>query len=334
VITRLSFIVLVCVVCLGAPAAAYHWPLPAGVTPPKVPADNPMSSAKVTLGRRLFYDADLSLDGTTACATCHEQSRGFTDGNSTHPGIGGAPGQRNVMGLANVAYFDPLTWADPTRRRLEQQAVMPLTNTHPVEMGMQGKMAVLVERLKSDTCYQRMFAAAFPGAPISAANIFKAIASFERTMLSFDSPFEHYQRGNASAMTALAKAGMVQFFGKAGCAVCHSGGNFTDLAYHNIGTGDFRDEGLETVTGRATDKNRFRTPSLRNVALTAPYLHNGSMKTLTAAIHAHVGSELTAAPLTDADVAELVAFLESLTDQTFITNPALALPKTACGKPF
>lgn len=334
-IARLTLIVvLVCAAYSGAPPAAYHWPLPAGVTPPKVPADNPMSSAKVALGRRLFYDADLSLDGTTACATCHEQERGFTDGNATHPGIGDAPGLRNVMGLANVAYFDPLTWADPTRQRLEQQAVMPLTNTHPVEMGMHGKMAVLIGRLKSDTCYQQMFAAAFPGAPITAANMTKAIASFERTMLSFDSPLDRYRRGDADAITPYAKAGMVRFFGKAGCAACHSGVNFTDLDYHNIGTGNSWDEGLESVTGRAVDKNRFRTPSLRNVALTAPYLHDGSVKTLAAAIRAHVGGDLTMAQITSGDVAELIAFLETLTDQTFVTNPALSLPKTACGKPF
>ncbi len=249
------------------------------------------------------------------------------------PGIDGTPGVRNVMSLANVAYFDPLTWADPTRQSLEQQAVMPLTNIHPVEMGMDGKMAVLIERLNSDTCYQQMFAAAFPGAPINAANTIKAIASFERTMLSFDSPFDRYRRGDANAMTPLAAAGMVRFFGTAGCAACHSGVNFTDLAYHNIGTGDFRDEGLEIVTCRAADKDRFRTPSLRNVALTAPYLHNGSVTTLAAAIHAHVG-DLTMSQVTRGDVADLVAFLNTLTDRTFVTSPALALPKTACGKPF
>jgi cytochrome c peroxidase len=335
VIARLTLmVVLVCAAASGVPAAAYHWHLPAGVTPPKVPTDNPMSSAKVALGRRLFYDADLSLDGTTACATCHEQERGFTDGNTTHPGIGDAPGLRNVMGLANIAYFDPLTWADSTRHRLEQQALMPLTNIHPVEMGLQGKMTVLVGRLKSDPCYQQMFAAAFPGAPIDVANTLKAIASFERTMLSFDSPFDRYRRGDADAITPFAKAGMTRFFGKAGCAACHSGVNFTDLDYHDIGTGDSRDEGLETATGRAVDKNRFRTPSLRNVALTAPYLHNGAAETLAAAIRAHVGGDATMAQITRGDVAELIAFLETLTDRTFVTNPDLSLPKTACGKPF
>ncbi|QAY97385.1 cytochrome-c peroxidase [Methylovirgula ligni] len=294
-----------------------------------------MSAAKVALGRRLFYDADLSLDGTTACATCHEQGRGFTDGNATHPGIGDVQGLRNVMGLANVAYFDPLTWADSTRHRLEQQAVMPLTNTHPVEMGMHGKMTVLVGRLQSDTCYRQMFAAAFPKDAITVANTVKAIASFERTMLSFDSPFDRYQRGDANAITPFAKAGMVSFFGKAGCAACHSGVNFTDLDYHNIGTGNPHDEGLETVTGRTMDKNRFRTPSLRNVAITAPYLHNGSAKTLEAAIRAHVGGDSNMAQIIPrGDVAELIAFLETITDRTFVTNPSLSLPQTACGKPF
>ncbi len=124
---------------------------------PPVPPDNSMSAAKVALGRRLFYDADLSIDGTLSCATCHEQHRAFTEGNATHPGVGGVPGRRNVMALANVAYFDPLTWADPRQHSLEQQVAVPFAGTHPVEMGMAGKEKELAQRLAADPCYRRMF---------------------------------------------------------------------------------------------------------------------------------------------------------------------------------
>ena len=146
----------------GAAAPAYRWDLPRGVPPPPVPADNPMSKAKVELGRRLFYDADLSVDGTLSCAACHEQHRAFTEGNATHPGVKGAPGRRNVPGLANVGYLAPLTWADPAQTTLERQVATPVTGEHPVEMGMHGQEAEIVRRLAADACYREMFAAAFP----------------------------------------------------------------------------------------------------------------------------------------------------------------------------
>lgn len=321
-------------------ASGYSWDLPRGISPPHVPADNPMSAAKVTLGRQLFYDADLSIDGTISCATCHEQQHAFTDGNTTHPGVGGRPGLRNVMGLANVAYFHPLTWADPDLRSLESQAVMPMTNRHPIEMGDHGQLERIVDRLRRDPCYRQMFAVAFPDEPISATNIARAIASFERTLLSFNSPYDRYLRGDTKAISPLAKTGAQLFFGKAGCSACHSGINFTDLAYHDVGTGDRDDEGVEMTTHRAVDKGQFRTPSLRNVALTSPYLHSGKAKTLATAIIDHFrggfGSVSLVHPpaLSHSEVVRLVAFLKSLSDHSFITNPAFSLPRTACGKPF
>jgi cytochrome c peroxidase len=141
----------------------WHWHLPKPVSPPPVPADNPMSVAKVELGRRLFYEADLSADGTLACAGCHEQHHGFTDRNRSHPGVTGEPGRRNVMGLTNVAYLTPLTFADDRQASLEAQLSVPLFGTHPVEMGMAGKQAEIPRRLGASACYRRLFAAAFPG---------------------------------------------------------------------------------------------------------------------------------------------------------------------------
>lgn len=316
----------------GAPLS-WRWNLPAGIMPPPVPADNPMSEAKVALGRRLFYDADLSIDGTTACATCHEQHRAFTEGNATHPGVGNTPGRRNVMALANVAYFNPLTWADSTQHSLEQQMLVPLMGSHPIEMGMAGKADELASRLGEDGCYHRMFAAAFPETEgrIDLANVTKALAAFERTLLSYDSPYDRYLRGDRTALSPAAQRGAALF--SHGCADCHNGPNFTDGKFHHFrlpgqGVNDpARDRGLAEITAAAKDESAFRTPSLRNVALTGPYMHDGSVPDLADAVRAHTGVTRT-----ERDVPDLVAFLESLSDRAFVTNPDFALPKTACGK--
>ncbi len=312
-----------------AATPAYVWHLPPGVTPPPVPANNPMSDAKVALGRRLFYDADLSIDGTTSCATCHEQHRAFTEGNASHPGVGGVPGRRNVMALANVAYFDPLTWADSTQRYLEQQMRVPVFGTHPVEMGMAGKEDELARRLSADDCYRQMFRAAFPNnnGRIDTDSVGKALASFERSLISYDAPYDRFRRGDDGALSQRAKEGLVRFAGN-GCTGCHSGDNFTDLKFHAVKAGAFpdRDRGLIEITGKSDDEGAIRTASLRNVALTMPYLHDGSAKTLPDAIRRH-------AAIDDRDMDDIVAFLQSLSDTGFVTNPDFALPKMACGKP-
>lgn len=352
---------LVFAVCLLPGAAAlvapapssdgYVWHLPKSVVPPPIPADNPMSTAKVELGRRLFYDADLSLDGTTSCGTCHEQRRAFTEGNATHPGVGGVPGRRNVMGLANAAYFDPLTWADTTQHQLETQLMVPVFGTKPVETGMAGKEDELIRRLGQDNCYHRMFAAAFPETKgrMDMLAVGRAIAAFERTLVSFDSPYDQFRRGDAIAISAAARRG-AKLFADLGCAGCHAGSNFTDGKFHNIGlynedgAGAYpaADPGLRDITGLATDEGSMRTPTLRNVVLTGPYMHDGSVKDLGDAIHRHFSTQ---SPLrdsrlahtrrpSDADIPDLTAFLQSLSDQEFIINPDFALPKTACGKPL
>lgn len=330
VLLSAGFVFLMVGAALALPE--YVWQLPPGVTPPPVPADNPMSDAKVALGRRLFYDADLSRDGTTSCATCHEQHRAFTEGNATHGGVGGVPGRRNVMGLANVGYFTPLTWADPTQRHLEAQMMVPLEGDHPVEMGMAGQREELVRRLAGDTCYQRMFADAFPetGGRIDVVSVGKALATFERTMISRAAPYDRFLRGDKKALSPVALRGLRKF-GALGCDSCHSGVDFTDLRYHAIETGisNAVDNGLAEITHRSGDEGAFRTPSLRNATLTGPYLHNGSARTLEDAIRRHS----THRPLNAGEVDELAAFLASLTDAGFISNPAFSLPATACGKP-
>lgn len=148
-----------------------------------------MTTAKVELGRRLFYDADLSANGTMSCATCHEQKHAFADGNRTHPGVTDESGRRNVPGLANVAWFTPLNFADPAATTLETQAATPVFGTHPVEMGMAGREAEIGKRLGRDSCYQMMFARAFPenSGRIDFPNVARALASFERTLISYGS---------------------------------------------------------------------------------------------------------------------------------------------------
>lgn len=312
----------------------WRWDLPPGVAPPPVPADNPMSAAKVELGRRLFYDADLSVDGTLSCAGCHGQHRAFSESNATHPGVRGATGRRNVMTLSNVGYYRSLTWADPGLRTLEAQVLVPTMGEHPVEMGMTGQAAELARRLGGDACYRRQFADAFPerkGA-IGMDTVALALAAFERTMVSFGSDYDRGALGEA------AKRGQGLFFGvRLGCAGCHAAPLFTDAgagdpmtAFHRIEAASDRDRGLAEITGNPADAGRFRTPSLRNVALSAPYLHDGSAKTLPDAIRRHE----TAAGMTDAEMADVVAFLNGLTDQGFVADPRLALPKTRCGKPL
>lgn len=286
--------------------------------PVPVPADNPMSAAKIELGRRLFYDADLSIDGTLACASCHEQRRAFAEGVATHGGVKGALGRRNAPSLTNAAYLSPLTWADPNETSLERQAITPLTGEHPVEMGMAGQEAELARRLNADACYRSMFAAAFPSEPVGMAAAVKALAAFERTLVSFESPFD---RG---AMDAAQRRGQTAFEAN-GCAACHAGDQFSDGKFHAVGTANPGDDGAFEKTGHAAHRGAFRTAPLRNVALSAPYLHDGSAATIAQAVQRH-------APVPADDMAAIEAFLNALTDRAFIANEALSIPKTFCGK--
>jgi cytochrome c peroxidase len=298
-------------------------------------AERPASDVRVELGRRLFYDADLSIDGTMACATCHEQHHGFTDGNATHPGVHGDLGRRNVQTLANVGTFASLTWGDPRVRRLEDQALIPITGKTPVEMGFGGQEKVLENRIGGRACYRKLFAAAFPdkAGEVSMATITKALAAFQRTMVSRDAPYDRRRRGETVDMSMEAMLGETLFFGKGACATCHAAPDFTDATggdpeagFHRIDLPFSGDQGLGEITGKAGDNGRFRTPSLRNVAISAPYLHDGSARTLAGAIRRH----RDAARLKDGEVEDLVAFLGALTDDRFVADQRFALPKTSC----
>ncbi len=334
---------------------SYDWKLPPGFPLPNVPPDNPMTAAKVTLGRHLFYDQRLSLNQTQSCASCHKQELAFTDGRPRGIGSTKEKHPRGAMSLANMAYTPILTWANPNLRRLETQALAPLFGDHPVELGMAGKEDLMAERLKADARYRKMFAEAFPEQPepFNLANITKAIASFERTLLSGDSPFDRYRnRDDAHAIPPAAKRGEALFFSeRLECFHCHGGFNltgsvdyldkgFVEVEFHN--TGLYRhyespNTGLEEFTHDEEDNGKFRAPTLRNIAVTAPYMHDGGVATLEAAVdhyakggrggdHPAKSEFIKSFDLTAQEKRDLVEFLRSLTDQTFLRNPQFGNP--------
>jgi cytochrome c peroxidase len=290
------------------------------------PPNNASSPIKIELGRRLFYDADLSINGTMACATCHEQHRGFADGNRTHPGALDHPGKRNVPGLQNVALLSHFTWASRTPD-LEHQALTPLMGDSPIEMGMKPQLAELERRLGANACYVKLFSAAFPDkkGEISPTTVTQALATFERSLVSFESPYDKALR-YGQPLPADAEAGRALFTGGGGCATCHSGVNFTDDAFHALEAAEPADRGLADESGRNEDAGLFRTPGLRNVMLTAPYFHDGKARTVPEAIRRH-GLPIA---LSDAEMGEIAAFLAMLTDRSFLSDPRFSLPDEAC----
>ncbi|HWV60972.1 MAG TPA: cytochrome c peroxidase [Sphingopyxis sp.] len=314
---------------VAATGPAWTWNLPEGVGAPAIPAGNAMGAAKVELGRRLFYDADLSADGTLACAGCHEQKRAFADGNATRPGVDGSPGRRNAPGLANIAWFDRLTFADPAATTLERQALIPLFGEHPVEMGMKGREAEFERRLGADRCYRRMFRNAFPEkrGKIDVESVTAALAAFQRTMTSYRSPYDLYRAGEAGALPETAQRGE-RLFRARGCTACHAGPNLSDMRYHRLEPARAADPGLIEKTGQPDDAGRFRTPSLRNAAVTGPWWHDGSERNLDGAISRHPN------PVSAEEASAIGAFLSALTDPHFIADPRLSRPDTACGKPL
>ena len=287
-----------------------------------------MSEAKVELGRHLFYDKRLSVDDSMSCATCHEQARAFSDSRTTPTGVTGDPHPRNGMSLANVAYLPVLTWSNPLLTRLEHQALIPMFGESPVEMGLAGRERELFARLGADPAYPAMFRQAFPerDGTIDLGTITKALAAFQRTLISADAPYDRYRYGRkADAISPSARRGEALFFSeRLECFHCHGGVHLTDnlvhsrkpfaeFTFHNTGLHD-RDGkgaypadnvGLIEHTGRPEDMGRFRTPSLRNVAVSAPYMHDGSIADLAGVIaHYAAGGRARGADRLEPDVVE------------------------------
>jgi cytochrome c peroxidase len=298
----------------------FAWKLPAGFPTPAVPADNPMSAAKVALGEALFSDPRLSITGKYSCQSCHSPTRAFTDGLPRSLGATGEALPLNAPTLFNVAYNASLGWQNPNVRTLEQQMRGPMFNDHPRELGLAGREQGLERELAADAALARSFVAAFPGdeAPVTMDNVIRAIAAYERTLLSGGAPFDRYVfAGDHGALSERQKAGMQLFFSeRTGCASCHSGINFNGEwvdREHPEASAIFADTG----TGVAV-----RVPTLRNLPMTAPFMHDGRFATLDAVLDHYerlatdptADARLRRAPLTTVELQQLQAFLLSLAE--------------------
>ena len=349
----------------------YVWQVPKGFPIPAVPADNPMTWEKVELGRHLFYDPRLSGDGSIACASCHHPERAFTDGRARAIGIRGNIHPRSAMSLTNVAYNATLGWDEPSLIRLEDQILIPLYNMQPPEMGVTGREEAILSRFRNDRRLSGLFKRAFPQepSPVTLRNIVYALATFERTLISGDSPYDRWAYGaEPDALDKDQRAGARLFFSKRlSCFRSHAGFNLSgpvthdgsepaEARFHN--TGLYNEDGagaypayntgLHRHTGRHADMGKFRAPTLRNIALTAPYMHDGSIATLEEVLdhyatggRAHANAQtadhnlntdrlMTGFKLTQEEKKHLIAFLHALTDPIFVqqaTEQAVGLPQ-------
>jgi cytochrome c peroxidase len=298
----------------------FEWRLPKGFPLPLTEPDNLQTTAKFTLGRKLFYDRRLSANGTQSCGDCHQQSRAFSDGKPVAIGSTGQPHTRNAMTLTNAGYNASYTWDSTNVRSLEQQAVVPMFNTHPIELGVAGHEREILARFGDDAA---MFRDAFPGErrPVSIRNIAKALAAFERALISGNSPYDRLvYADDSNALSPSAWRGMRLFFSKrTGCSECHQGFNFSGESRY---AGHSKTKPVLVRNG--VTNGAFRVPTLRNIELTAPYMHDGSIATLDEVVERYVvARKLT---LDAAERADLVAFLKSLTDREFVSDARFAAP--------
>jgi cytochrome c peroxidase len=337
----------------------FVWQLPQGMQPPSIPAHNPMSAAKVELGRRLFFDIRLSGPGYMACATGHKPELAFTDGREVAIGVTGQLHTRNTPTLANVAYLARFGWAQPKSEPLEVQLRRPMFGENPIEMGTLGHEIPVLAHIRSNSVYVDLFRSAFPRSrepkdAISFETIGRAIAAFQRTLVSADSAYDKFVGGDRSALSVEAQRGLLLFkSNRMKCATCHKPPFFTDAVgtprFHNTGLYNVdgagglpgRDQGLANETHAKMDIGRFRTPTLRNISVTAPYMHDGSTKTLGDVIDHYASGGRAAqkgqpSPLrstlvqgfeiTSGERGDLIAFLNSLTDKTFLSAPRYQTP--------
>ncbi|HXZ32959.1 MAG TPA: cytochrome c peroxidase [Terriglobales bacterium] len=321
---------------------------PLGLPPVPIPADNPPTAETIALGRRLYYDPILSADNTVSCATCHSPQYGFADSKPVSEGVGGKTGTRHSPSVLNAAYSKLQFW-DGRAPSLEQQAEGPVQN--PVEMA--NTLAVVEQRLNTDPSYREDFAKAWGPKPITYEMVEKSIASFERTVISGNSPFDRWKYGHdENAVSASVKRGFVVFTSKnkGNCAACHTVGDkyalFEDNEFHNVGVsvdmGRFTDVGLYAVTHNDADKGKFKTPCLRNIAQIAPYMSDGSLKNLKEVVDFYIGAG-NSNPNLDKQIhvldflsgqerADLQAFLNSLTGEVPASVGAPEVTRTQARK--
>lgn len=308
---------------------AADWPIdriPFGLSDRPVPDDNPLSNDRVRLGRLLFFSPELSANRTVSCASCHQPDHGFASGDRVAIGINNRRGTRNVPSLFNRAYGKNMFW-DGRAASLEAQAVLPIVNQ--AELG--NTYPEVLRRLRANTEVADLFRRAFADRsgsdddPVTIDNLGRALASFQRTLLLGDSPVDRFQSGRHSALTAGERQGLWLFESRGGCWKCHSGSNFSDEQFHNTGIGfgrDDRDPGRFGITRKPADRFAFKTPTLRGVAKTAPYMHDGSLRSLKEVVEFYsrggerddplLDRRMRPLGLSDEDIEHLVSFLKAL----------------------
>jgi len=296
---------------------------------PPAPKDNPTTPAKAALGKLLFFDKRMSLDGTVSCATCHDPRKGWTDQRPTAIGVRQQLGRRNTPTVLNAAYHETQFW-DGRAPSMEEQAKDPISN--PKEMGLTHDQAVA--RIAAVKGYERYFKDAFGDPTVTIERIVQAESSFQRTLLTGDSPYDRYVAGKRDALKTNAVRGLAIFNGKASCASCHSGPDMTDGRFHNVGAGMHRrvqDLGRYEVTKQDKDKGAFRTPPLRNLSDTFPYMHDGSLATLEQVVeffdrgghpNPWLNSEIKPLRLSAEEKRDLLSFLVALNgDKVLVAEP-------------
>ncbi len=307
--------------------------VPANFPSVPFPVDNPFSSAKAALGRKLYYDRQLSKDGSMSCGSCHRQELAFTDGRPISRGVNNEPGSRNTPTIANTAYLSLLAY-DGLAPSLEAQLMRAIIS--PVEM--HADTAVVTRYLQNDAGYRAMFASAFGAeAPVNTDNAVRAISTFVRTVLSGGSRYDRFRAGDNSALSESEHQGRRLFFSnRTRCSLCHASFDLTDGIFHNTGLYmHYIDKGRYYATKNENDIGKFKTPSLRNIALTAPYMHDGSLNTLEEVVehynrggHPAIQRDTLMRPLdlTPQEAADLVSFMRTLTDDNLLRDSRFGKP--------
>ena len=368
----------------AAEPRAYDWVLPPDLEPPPMPERNATTVAKVELGASLFTDTRLSADGRYACVSCHDPLLAFSDPSTPSVGIYGEALPRQAPSLANVGYLDVYTWANPRLTSLEGQALVPLLAKRPAELDLADRVDSVIDALAADGRLAARFRRAFPGdaEPVTLTHVTDALSAYQRTLVSAGSAYDRYLAGEEAALSASAERGRELFFSeRLGCGGCHRGRWLTDAAdalgssdepqassvealasiedaFHNTGLynlgteGSYpnRSPGLVEFSGKPEDRGKFRTPPLRNLTLTPPFMHDGSVATLDEVIdhYAAGGRTIAAGPLAgvgagnpnkdprvrgfrlaDGERGDVIAFLESLTDPDFPASSAAVLASEA-----
>ena len=305
----------------------YELVVPDHFPTPEIPDDNPLTAEKIALGKRLFFDPILSTDSTVSCGSCHLQGNSFSDPKRFSFGVGNVQGKRQAPALINMVYGRSFFWHGGVPS-LEQQVLFPIED--PTEMASSARE--VMDKLMRHPEYPTLFEEAFGEVP-TMKGLTDAIASFERTLITANSPYDRYLAGESDALSESQLRGMELFFGeKAECFHCHTGFNFTDESFQNNGLSEvYEDPGRWEITGFESDKGKFKVPTLRNIAYTSPYMHDGRFISLEQVVdhyisgganHPNKSVLIRRFIFSDQERTDLLNFLHALSDEEFITNPA------------